>query len=435
MRADKPIQSHCFVLKERMINTVQLGLPELINKYGDEVITSSDLTSTGGLKNKDRVIRKLNIMFEHVETSGRGRKIQFTLSGLRNEYVIDKRRENVTELQNLLLHNLKCLVSSNKLSKKPQTASQWLEILGVGKFYNGLKELYETFHKENYPNNYWLTWKPKLSLYEEPDFERVKSDGAVLREVNRVFNTWYSMQFKALIPKADYLGIKFSEILVGKKNGEDRDYLLCEEEKLELVNFVKNCMKTNGYSSKMVWSSVEYKEFIRDMGYIKVYTMYTCDVNTDLKFENCTTTPKKVMDQIHIQSLKEYIVGREIGKYSGLFDKDTKIPYFLKQERLNLVSDKWVLRSIDRRDLNLSIIKRLQKDYELLLGISSDYAIYKIIYSRMLYKVFKEIIQTFCDVEVDDTYYNNAVKNWENAYKKEVENGIEPFSVMEALKG
>ncbi|MEY8736436.1 hypothetical protein AB9M75_04095 [Lactobacillus sp. AN1001] len=414
---------------------MQLGLPELINKYGDEVITDSDLTSTGGLKNKDRVIRKLNIMFEHVETSGRGRKIQFTLSGLKNEYVIDKRRENVTELQNLLLHNLKCLVSSNKLSKKPQTASQWLEILGVGKFYKGLKELYITFHNEEYPNNYWLTWEPKLSLYEDPDFEKMKSDGTVLREVDRVFNAWYSMQFKALIPKADYLGIKFSEIFVGKKKGEDRDYLLCEEEKLKLVNFVKNYMKINGYSSRMAWSSVEYKEFIRGMGYIKVYTMYTCDVNADLNFENYTMTPKKVMDQTHIQSLKEYIVGREIGKYNGLFGKDTRIPYFLKQERLNLVSDKWVLRSIDRRDLNLSIVKRLQKDYELLLGISSDYGIYKIIYSRMLYKIFKEIIKTFCGIELDDTYYNNAVEKWQKAYEKEIDSGIKLFSVMKALEG
>lgn len=411
-----------------------MGLPELINEYGEDVITNSDLTSTGGLKNKDRVIRKLNIMFEHVETSGRGRKIQFTLSGLRNEYVLDKRREQMSELQRMLLHNLKYLISSNQLPQEPYTARQWMTILGVKQFYKSANELNKKFCEKEIEDHCLLSWMPNFNNYKEPELYKLMNDTAVLKEINYLINRWYKMQFVSMVSKAEYLGIKFHEIFMGKKKGSKKKYILNKSEKRILANFIEISINQTGVSSRMPWENVEYNNFIRSMGYSKVYTMYTCEVDSKMTFVDYKMIPKEEMDYMHIKALKKHIVHKEVGKYKGFFNGLTKLPYWLSVERLDHVNDLWALRSIERKDLDSLIIKRLQTDYELLLGLSTDAIIDKLIRSRMLYKVFKEIIKVFCDIELDDTYYNNAVKNWENAYEKEVENGIEPFSVMEVLK-
>lgn len=412
-----------------------MGLPELINEYGEEVITNSDLTSTGGLKNKDRVIRKLNIMFEHVEVSGRGRKIQFTLSGLRNEYVLDKRREQITTLQSMLLHNLKSLIANNQLPKEPYTVNQWMEMLGAGKFYSDIQELNKKLHGKGVEKYFLLNWLPNLNNYKEPNFDKIINDVTVSKEINYLIIKWYKLQFESLIPKAKYLGIKFSEIIMGKRSGDKEIHPLSEDEKKALLSFITDNIKYTGANSRMPWEIVEYNRFISGMGYSKVYTMYTCEVSDKMTFVDYKPIPREKLSPVYIQALKKHIVHKEIGKYKGFFNGLTKLPYRLSVERLDHVNDLWALRSIEKKDLDSLIIKRLQTDYELLLGISTDTIIDKLIRSRMLYKVFKEIIKMFCDIELDDTYYNNAVKNWENAYEKEVENGIEPFSVMEVLKG
>lgn len=417
------------------MNAMQLGLPELINKYGDEVITNSDLTATGGLKNKDRVIRKLNIMFKHVETHGRGKNIQFTLSEMRSEYILDKRREHITELQSMLLHNLKYLIASNQLPAIPLTASQWIDVLGAKRFYEGVQELNKALHKKNVEKHYLLNWKPNLDNYKDPDLNKIINDTTVTKEINYLISSWRKNQFEILIPKANYLGIEFSEVIMGKKVGKNEISRLTSSEEKRLSNFIIDYVKRTGATSRMPWEDTEYHRIMIDMGYSKVYTMYTCKNNGKMMFNDYTSIPKDKMEFLYIQALKEHIVRKEIGKYKGLFNGLTKLPYRLSLNRLELIEDEWILRSIEKYDLRVLIVKRLQSDYELLLGTGMDDIKNKLIRSRMLYKVFKEIVRTLCDIELDDSYYNKAVKDWETAYKEEVQNGIKPFSVIKSVKG
>lgn len=417
------------------MNAMQLGLPELINKYGDEVITNSDLTATGGLKNKDRVIRKLNIMFKHVDTYGRGKNIQFALSEMRSEYVLDKRREHITEFQSMLLHNLKYLIANNQLPTIPLTASQWIDVLGADRFYEGVQGLNKTLHKNNASKHYLLNWKPDLNNYKNPDLDKLINDTAVIKEINYLISSWRRKQFEILIPKANYLGIEFSEVIMGKKVGENEINRLTTSEEEKLSNFIIDYVKRTGANSRMHWEDAEYNRLMIDMGYSKVYTMYTCKNNGKMTFDDYTSIPKDKMEFLYIQALKEHIVRKEIGKYKGLFNGLTKLPYCLSLNRLKLIEDEWILRSIEKYDLRVLIVKRLQSDYELLLGTGMDDIKNKLIRSRMLYKVFKEIVRTLCDIELDDSYYNKAVKDWETAYQKEVQDGIKPFSVIKSVKG
>ncbi|WP_347284081.1 hypothetical protein [Lactobacillus taiwanensis] len=413
---------------------LQLGLPELINKYGDEVITNSDLTATGGLKNKDRVIRKLNIMFKHVETHGRGKNIQFTLSEMRSEYILDKRREHITELQSMLLHNLKYLIASDQLPAIPLTASQWIDVLGAKRFYEGAQELNKSLHKKNVEKHYLLNWKPDLDNYKDPDLDKIINDTTVIKEINYLISSWRKNQFEILIPKANYLGIEFSEVVMGKKVGKNEISRLSSSEKKRLSNFVIDYVKRTGSTSRMPWEDAEYNRIMIDMGYSKVYTMYTCKNSGKMTFANYMSVPKDKMEYLYIQALKEHVVRKEIGEYKGLFNGLTKLPYHLSLNRIELVEDGWILRSIEKYDLRALIAKRLQNDYELLLGTGMDNIKNKLIRSRMLYKAFKEVVKILCDIELDDDYYNKAIKDWETAYKKEVQSGIKPFSVMKLVK-
>lgn len=413
---------------------LQLGLPELINKYGDEVITNSDLTATGGLKNKDRVIRKLNIMFKHVETHGRGKNIQFTLSEMKSEYILDKRREHITELQSMLLHNLKYLIASNQLPVTPLTASQWIDVLGAKRFYEDVQELNKALHKKNIEKHYLLNWKPDFNNYRDPDLDKVFNDTTVTKEINYLISSWRKNQFEILIPKANYLGIEFSEVVMGRKVGENEISRLTSSEKRRLSNFIVDYVKRTGANSRMPWEDAEYNRIMINMGYSNVYTMYTCKSNGKMTFTNYKPVPESEMEYLYIKALKEHIVRKEIGEYKGLFNGLTKLPYSLSLNRLELIEDNWILRSIEKYDLKVLIVKKLQNDYELLLGTCVDNIKNKLIRSRMLYKVFKEVVKILCDIELDDSYYNKAIKDWETAYKKEIENGIKQFSVMKAVK-
>lgn len=392
---------------------------DLIKLYGDTVITPKSLTTTKAIKNKDRVINKLKIMFEHVEVTGRGCNILFELDKPRSFYCIDKRHENISGLQSLLLDNAINILRIEDVRNSKLTPKQWLEKFGIELPYINIHRLgLDIRHLMSYNyDDYMTNWFPDLVNYKTPNINKIICDKLVLAEINDILNRWYSGQFKALKSKLEMYGIIFQKQVLCIKNGAVVPL------SSEIVDELKSIEK-NSLNKKIFRRSAEYKEYLRNKGISRVYTVYKCNVEKDIR-QIPTKSSKEIKSRIkkeELLSMQEVFIRKEIGKYNGLFGDNTYIPYEYKLDRLLRIDDRVLLEYMDKERFGRTIISKLKKDYDVYTKINNDPVIYKLKYSRLLYKSFAKIIEISMDTTLSNDVYDKAVSAWESEYKKDLQN-------------